>query len=302
MNEISLLQSTLKNHFSWHGARVKFLALFIMALLRVKTINLAEIATAFSTQVLVSSNYKRLQRFFREFEIDRKEWVDAICAIMDFQELWVLSLDRTQWQLGKHTYNILTLGIAHQGLAIPIVWEFLPKKGNSQTQERIDIMKKFAQLLGIERVAYLTADREFVGKEWFKYLERNCSFCIRIRHSDLISDGRRNLPGSVVFANLAIGEVRSLSKRRRIWGVSMYVSALKLKSGELLIVVSNRPGTSAIQDYGRRWQIETLFGCLKSRGFELESTHLKEPARLNKMLFLLTLALCWAHRVGVWER
>ena len=31
MNEISLLQKTLKNHFSWHGARIKFLALFIMA-------------------------------------------------------------------------------------------------------------------------------------------------------------------------------------------------------------------------------------------------------------------------------
>jgi len=104
----------------------------------------------------------------------------------------------------------------------------------------------------------------------------------------------------VIFSSLAVGEVRSLPKRRRIWGIWMYVSTLKLESQELLIVVSDSPGESAIHDYGRRWQIETLFGCLKSRGFDLESTHITEPERLTKMIFLLTLALCWAHRVGVW--
>ena len=65
MNKISLLQKTLKNHFSWHGARIKFLALFIMAIFQVKSINLAQIATAFSSNAQVSSNYKRLQRVFR---------------------------------------------------------------------------------------------------------------------------------------------------------------------------------------------------------------------------------------------
>ena len=39
MNDISLLQKTLKNYFSWHGARIKFLALFIMAIFRIKSIN-----------------------------------------------------------------------------------------------------------------------------------------------------------------------------------------------------------------------------------------------------------------------
>ena len=61
INEIRLLQKTLKNHFSWHGAKIKFLALFIMAIFRVKSINLAQIATAFSSNAQVSSNYKRLQ-------------------------------------------------------------------------------------------------------------------------------------------------------------------------------------------------------------------------------------------------
>lgn len=53
-----------------------------------------------------------------------------------------------------------------------------------------------------------------------------------------------------------------------------------------------------IEEYRRRWQIETLFGCLKSRGFDLEETHLREAERLEKLLGLLALAICWAWLAG----
>ncbi len=43
-----------------------------------------------------------------------------------------------------------------------------------------------------------------------------------------------------------------------------------------------------------------LFGCLKSRGFRLEETHVTDPARLKKLLALLALAFCWAVIVGEW--
>ena len=39
---VNLLRRTLKPLLGWHGARLSFLALFIIALLRVKTINLVE--------------------------------------------------------------------------------------------------------------------------------------------------------------------------------------------------------------------------------------------------------------------
>ena len=104
--------------------------------------------------------------------------------------------------LCSHNFCPSVLGIADQGLAIPIIWEILPKKGNSQTTERIDVMDKFAALLGKERVVYLTGDREFIGKQWFKYLSFNWGFRIRIHHTDLIGDGRRYLTGNVIFSSL----------------------------------------------------------------------------------------------------
>ena len=56
----------------------------------------------------------------------------------------------------------------------------------------------------------------------------------------------------------------ALSVRRRVWGRLVYVSALRLDNGELLIVVSSGFFQTAICDYGKRWEFETLFGMLKS--------------------------------------
>jgi hypothetical protein len=43
-----------------------------------------------------------------------------------------------------------------------------------------------------------------------------------------------------------------------------------LADGELLVVASGSLVQDAIKIYGLRWEIETLFGCLKGRGFKLE--------------------------------
>ena len=70
MNQINLLQQTLKPLLGWHGARLNFLALFLIALLRVKTINLSSLAIGFRTQAKTDSSDKRLQRFLRHFDFD----------------------------------------------------------------------------------------------------------------------------------------------------------------------------------------------------------------------------------------
>ena len=70
MNHVNLLRQTLKPYLKWHGARLSFLALFLIALFRVKTVNLSELSTGFLGQAKTNSHYKRLQRFLREFDLD----------------------------------------------------------------------------------------------------------------------------------------------------------------------------------------------------------------------------------------
>jgi hypothetical protein len=62
----------------------------------------------------------------------------------------------------------------------------------------------------------------------------------------------------VLFSHLQVGEQQVLRKRRRIWGHWVYVSALRLEDGKLLVVITNHRPHQAISDYGKRWAIEML--------------------------------------------
>jgi hypothetical protein len=82
MNQVSLLRQTLKPLLNLHGARLNFLALFLISLLRVKTINLMELATGFRSHAKIESNYKRLQRFFRHFDLDYPLFAKAVIQLI----------------------------------------------------------------------------------------------------------------------------------------------------------------------------------------------------------------------------
>jgi hypothetical protein len=195
------------------------------------------------------------------------------------------------------------LGVVHEGVAFPLLWVMLDKAGNSNQGERIDLLDEFVSLFPTVEVAYLTGDREFLGHLWVDYLHntRHLPLRLRIRHSEKLYDGRRELTAKVLFSHLKVGQHSCLRQRRRLWGHWLYVAALRLEDGDLLVVVSDAQPNRAIRDYGQRWGIETLFGCFKTRGFCLESTHLQDPERLSRMIALLSIALCWAFRTGQWQ-
>lgn len=161
MDNVNLLRQTLKPYLKWHGARLSFLALFLIALFRVKTVNLVDLSIGFKSKAKKESNYKRLQRFLREFDLDYYTIAKLVIEMMEIPEPWILSLDRTEWQFGNKVFNILTLGIVYQGVAFPLLWWMLDKKGNSKTNERIDLLEEFIELFCEHKIDYLSADVSF---------------------------------------------------------------------------------------------------------------------------------------------
>ena len=80
-------------------------------------------------------------------------------------------LDRTNWQFGKADLNLLVLGIAYQGIALPLFWTVLDKAGNSNTAERVALLQRSIDVFGVNQIAALLADREFIGEDWFTWLQ-----------------------------------------------------------------------------------------------------------------------------------
>lgn len=300
MTTTDLLAQRLSS-LNWSSARIELIAHFLLGLIRFNTVNLAKLANHFETTSQIDSNYKRLQRFFRHFELD----FDALAKLMAKwlpDEPWIVCLDRTHWKIGISNVNILVLAVAYKGIAVPLLWTFLDKQGNSNTAERIELVNRFLKLFGCKRIAYLTGDREFKGQQWLSYLKvEKIPFRIRITHNTQVENRAQNSVFAVTrLFPIKVGEDMVLNKPRTVWGHSVYIGATRTQD-EYVIIISNIHTQGILNDYARRWEIETLFGCLKTRGFNLEQTRMREPERLSKLFALLSLAFIWSYRTGEWQ-
>ncbi|MGH9901525.1 MAG: IS4 family transposase [Pyrinomonadaceae bacterium] len=302
MADIRLLERTLASNVTWNKARINFVAKFLVALIQVKSVNLVEVASVFAGRARPASHYKRAQRFLRFFDLPCQSVAARVLKLLGVPAPWVLTIDRTDWYPGQTPLNILVLGVAYTGTAFPLLWTILEKKGCSNTEERCALLDEFGRLFGFSAIAYLCADREFIGKVWFSYLRRKGIGCrVRVRSNTRVGNARGQMvQARHLFRHGRLHHPAALTGARLLWGARWHVSGMRLPRGECLIVVSECETESAIADYAKRWEVETLFGCLKTRGFCLEQTHVTDADRLKKLLALLALSFCWAHIVGEW--
>ena len=69
---------------NWNKARINFLWEFIEALIKVKTINLKEIANAMSWWK-ENSRYRKNQRFFEKFDFNIWDLTEIMLSILDIK-------------------------------------------------------------------------------------------------------------------------------------------------------------------------------------------------------------------------
>lgn len=302
MKHASELANILNQNFLWSKPRIDCFVNMLLALILTRTVNLAKISCLIGSKAKIPSRYRRLQRFFQHFKIDLGLISRFVFQLFGFDKVY-LTMDRTNWKWGKSHINILMLGIVYKGIAIPIFWVILGKAGNSDTQERIAMIQKFISLFGKDKILGLLADREFVGSQWFRWLnDENIPFYIRIKNNTVTTNARGlGVDICGLFHGLAIEEQRILKGLRKVYGNDVYLSGLRTSAGELLIVATNKDPQNAIEIYAKRWEIETLFGCLKGRGFCFEDTHMTQDEKISQLIALLSIAFCWAHKTGTWK-
>ena len=298
--ELEILQKQLGKLLNGNQARLGFLAGMLLALLKVKTVNLAELARAFISKAEESSRYRRIQRFLKEYELSEEEIAKVIMQMMERIGRKKIILDRTEWKFGPEIINILVLAVQYGGVAVPLLWQVMERRGNSDTPMRIELIEKYVKLFGSQSIEYVTGDREFIGIEWIGYLqEQGIDFRIRIKKDAVITHNDDLIDIQESLEPLTQEQPRYLTDCT-IYGHHVNLSATKLKNHEYLLLIGNDNPQPFREDYQVRWDIEELFGCLKSRGFNFEDTHLTEPHKISKMMAILTIAFIWAVQTGQW--
>ena len=191
----------------WNLARVKFFVLFICALCKVQTVGFDKLSAAFNTSADSASSLRRIQRFIAKYSLDCDVIACLIFRLLPHEPPYRIAMDRTNWKFCELNINVLVIAVIYQGLSFPLMFKMLPKAGNSNTKERIELIERFIRLFGTQALGCLTADREFIGDPWIKYLnDRNIRYYIRIRENFWVlqpHNGKR-VRASWLFAKLQL--------------------------------------------------------------------------------------------------
>lgn len=280
---------------TWHEARIVCLTEMLRGILTSQSINTARLAARMGGRVQFESHAQRIRRFLAEQVFD---WIVIGRLMLRIagvagQKKFVVAVDRTNWDFGKTAINFLVISVVVCGIGVPVVWKQLGKKGNSKTGERLDLLERFLKIVPGSQIDVFLADREFIGTTWFKALQkRRIPYAIRVRNNQFVTltDGRR-IKISALAKDLT-------SQKPHTWqnagldGVPCALSLKRLSGKDLLAVVSFglKPGADPLETYRQRWAIELCFACLKTKGFDIESTHLRHADRLEKMFAVASMA------------
>ena len=297
--EIRQLTEVLRPHFTGNRSRIECMAAIILGMLSAGTVNLAEITTFVHGTLLHESMYKRIQGFFTEFALSLNEVAAFVLLILPLKGDFRLVFDRTNWQFGKSDINYFVLAICYKNVSIPIFWINLDKRGCSSDAERIELLNKFKNKFGFSRVSDLLGDREFISKKLLAYLEdEGLPYTLRMKSDHMVSNATGGMTrADELFYYLKVGESLIL-KNRLVLGVNSNICGTRMPDGSLKIIATNHHCNTAIQRYENREQIERMFSCLKSRGFNIEDTHITNPEKLERLLGVVTIAFCWAYKTG----
>jgi len=313
MHYVRSITGVLSDHLGWHRARLKFMARFTSALLKLTTTNLREIAVALKAGVKEDSNYRRIRRFLSDYEVGFATLGRLLIRLLPQKPPYKVILDRTEWYFGETPVNVLMVGVAHKGIAFPISWTVLPDGGSSSAKAQQEAVRRFFDIVDPEDVEVVVGDREFISTDWLCWLQdQEVPFVVRLRSDRRIglSPEGPSLPARMFARPLSVGQ-------EKVFDGTCYLSGTGEEQVELRVVMRRISSDSkdsedqflilatwgvdpeeAIELYAQRWEIETMFAALKSRGYRLEETHLTAPDRVQRLVGLLALAFAWTHIVG----
>lgn len=283
---------------SWKDIRhLQVLVWMVMGLIAEGSIHLSSwIDHVDSRAVYAQSTQRRFSRWLHNRRIQAyRVYAPLIRQVLSgWQDpVMYLALDTTMlWE----SYCVIRLSLIYRGRAIPLVWRVLCHSSSSVSFGRYRrLLEQAAVLLppGVEVV--LLADRGFInaplarwlpsvlGWHYHVRLKANCWFQYRGQWRQLkqVHLGR----GEALF----LCQV-NLFKQKSLNSVHLALACDPV-SGQSWAIVSDRPTTlQTLWNYGLRFDIEENFLDDKSNGFNLESSGLRHPQALSRLLLVVAVA------------
>ena len=310
------LLETLRPHFDLSKTRLQALAVLLVGIANGCTVNLSHLASQFPGRRSAWVELPSSAALLPVRAAGQRHRRAAGRANAEPQAAEASRARPYQLETGSCDVNVLVLAIVTRRFRVTLMWTLLDHAGNSATDMRIALMERYLRLFGAASIEALLADREFIGAEWMEFLiENNIPFAIRLKENMLIH-----------LADGSLRQFRTLLRKRRrgAWegwlngmeatpAKRLRIKARRIRGGELLIVATSLDDAGrGLNLYRRRWGIECVRPArsntwrsgphsptqrpAKTRGLNIEDTHITDPDKLATLLVVIALAVTWAYR------
>ncbi len=287
-----------------HGHQTKVLAMFVLGAMRAESIVVQRVAEELLTEsaAKVPSIERRLERFLsnRRIEVEAiwDQFLEQVLPSFRHQPI-TLILDITPFE---EYAQVIYVGLLQQSRVLPLAWQVMPgqeqwEQGQWEIMARL--FERVARALG-QADCTLIADR---GLSCLKLIQlcqaHDWHYVLRIKQEEYLQRKRYgHFHDWQTCSQVVSAPGQSWFGTVRLWKEHAYETQLSAvwEEGyeEAWFLLSDRPaGRKRVKQYGWRMRVEATFEDLKSRGWQWESSHVRQRDRLERLLLVLFLAVWW---------
>lgn len=279
------------------------LVFMISGIIAGKSCQLPKMASQVPGEVHPDSRTKQMSRWVQNGHITFERYflpfVQPLLERLAAVRPLVLIMDGSAVARGCVTLMVSVL-YAHR--AIPIGWLVIEgEKGHFPTETHLTLVREVQARVPVPATVIFLGDGEFdspelqaevagYGWEYVCRTAKNIQIGVDddwLSLADLsVTRGQRVFRKHVEFTKAAYGPVMVIAW----WGA---------RYKEPIYLVSNMTSVQRACDwYRKRMHIETFFSDQKSRGFQLDRSHLSDPQRVHRLMFAASLAYLWIICLG----
>jgi len=280
------------------------LAAFISGIVGSKSSQLPSIATKVPERAKPDSRVKRLSRW-----LDNDAILEAV-YFLPYAEMLLTQLALETLVLVMDGSGVgrgccaLMMHVIYKGRALPLAWRVRQcPKGHFPEGLHIALVELVSNLIPEGTKVVFRGDGEFDGRKLQETMnEAGWWYACRTSKGNTATWEDETFYVEELGACLKPGrliELKEVECTREAYGPVLLLCCWAKGHAEPLYVVSNMSSAEeAIDYYKKRFRIETFFSDQKSRGFNIQKSHLTDPQRLSRLLIASCLAYIWLVYLG----
>jgi len=297
---LQLYPTKPQGHLARHLATLAFMA---SGMVLAKSSQLPKIASKMTSDVRPDSREKQMSRWVQNAHITFAAYflpfVQTIINTLAATRPLVLIMDGSVVARGCVT---LMVSLVYAGRTLPLTWLVIEgTKGHFPTDTHLNLLREVKALIPDTAGVTLLGDGEFDSPELqaeangygWQYVCRTAkNICIQADSQELTLADLKVVRGSHEFR-------KRVTFTQAAYGPVMVIAWWDRRYTEPIYLVSNLNSfTAACQLYRQRMRIETFFSDQKSRGFQVDKSHLSDAERVSHLMIAACFAYLWVIYLG----